>query len=238
MSLLPINPGDQVFVLCCGTGLETFIAAKMVGSHGLVVGADVSDGMLGEAAARHMLEKDLASIIRFVKHDVKDLDNCDALDAFKGQFDFAICSNSFVLFDDPAEVVRGLVEAKGRLVVDIPHEKSLPHGLVLEKVAKDRGLEFPSDRQWVKDKDSFKRVLEAEDMVVEKFELLEYAMGSPVTHFPVENAAKHFDFATMGSSTGCVWEGADVDKARELFKRECEKIAVDGKVEIVDALYL
>jgi SAM-dependent methyltransferase len=44
MALAAPRPGDRVLVLCCGTGLEVFLAADAGAS--LVVGVDASPGML------------------------------------------------------------------------------------------------------------------------------------------------------------------------------------------------
>lgn len=50
-----ISAGDRVLDLGCGAGLDVFIAAKLVGSKGHVIGVDMSPEML-EVATAHMAE--------------------------------------------------------------------------------------------------------------------------------------------------------------------------------------
>ena len=50
-SLGPINPGDRVVDIGCGAGMDTFIAAKMAGPDGHVVGVDMTPEMVSKARA-------------------------------------------------------------------------------------------------------------------------------------------------------------------------------------------
>jgi SAM-dependent methyltransferase len=50
-SLGPINPGEAVLDLGCGTGFDAFVAAQFVGLTGRVVGIDLSPEMLAVAKA-------------------------------------------------------------------------------------------------------------------------------------------------------------------------------------------
>jgi ubiquinone/menaquinone biosynthesis C-methylase UbiE len=44
IELCPLNSGQRVLDLCCGTGLDAFLAAEIVGDQGQVICVDVSDG--------------------------------------------------------------------------------------------------------------------------------------------------------------------------------------------------
>lgn len=50
-SLGPIHAGEAVLDIGCGAGLDTLLAAKMVGPEGRVVGLDVTPGMVEKARA-------------------------------------------------------------------------------------------------------------------------------------------------------------------------------------------
>ncbi|KAI0192322.1 S-adenosyl-L-methionine-dependent methyltransferase [Xylaria flabelliformis] len=241
MERVPLKPGDRVLIPCCGTGLESFIAADMVGANGLVVGVDISTKMLQGARARRAREPELGSRIKLIYHDVMSLDTCAELQDLRGTFDFLVCSCAFVLFGDPAAVVRAWrpwLKDSGRMVIDITHEKNLIQGVLMEKVAGKLGLIWPSNRQWIRNSDSFKHILEEEGMVVESVELLDNITGKPVSSFGVEDADAQFEYTTNWLLAATFsWEGKK-ERARDLFREEWENIACDGRVEIVDWLYL
>jgi len=56
-----LRPGERVVDLGCGAGIDSFIAARQVGSEGAVVGVDMTPAML-EQAARFRDELGLAHL--------------------------------------------------------------------------------------------------------------------------------------------------------------------------------
>ncbi|MDD2902856.1 MAG: methyltransferase domain-containing protein [Syntrophales bacterium] len=54
-SLGPIHPGEAVLDIGCGAGLDTLLAAKMVGPEGRVAGLDATPGMIEKARAHAAL---------------------------------------------------------------------------------------------------------------------------------------------------------------------------------------
>jgi SAM-dependent methyltransferase len=48
-SLGPLNPGDAVLDIGCGAGVDSLVAAHLVGAGGRVVGLDVTPGMVEKA---------------------------------------------------------------------------------------------------------------------------------------------------------------------------------------------
>ncbi len=52
LDMANLVPGERVLDVACGTGLVTFRAARLVGCHGSVFGADISDEMIAAAQAR------------------------------------------------------------------------------------------------------------------------------------------------------------------------------------------
>lgn len=239
MALVPLSPGNRVLDLCCGTGLEAFIAAEMVGEQGEIVGVDVSGGMLEQLRERQGREPGLGKRIRTFQHDVTGLGGVPELD--KGSFDAILCSCAFVLFEDPARVVahwREYLRPGGLMAIDITHEWNLRPGLVLEQVARRMGVKFPANRSWIRSIDSFKEILEGHRFVVEEAVPLERVSGKGSVFHGLDEADDQYESMVNSPLTqNSVSESFKV-QAKPLFREEWEKIAVDGKVENVDVSYV
>lgn len=244
MELVPLKAGDKVLVLCCGTGLESFIAASLVGPDGRVVGVDVSTCMLAEARGRQTREPEVGSRLQFIEHDVTDLDASAELagQELKGDFDLLICSNAFVLFEKPAQVIRHWkpwLKEGGRMAIDITHEHNLLQGLFIEEVANEMELPWPSNRRWIQNKHSFSKILGDEGLLVEHIKLLDKVTGHLVLQYSVGDADKQFeDIFTSPFALKMNWTKEQKTRGNELFRKKWEAVAEDRKVNIVDALYL
>lgn len=183
----PINPGDRILDLACGTGLDAMIAAERVGDQGIVVGVDVTPAMLEKAREKLGDNPTLARRLMLVQHDVTDLTECPHVQ--KNSFDLVLCSNAFVLLEHPDQVVahwRDYLKPGGRVVIDITHERNLPSGILMGKVARSLGLPFLSNRTWIKSKASFSEILERQGFVVEKVEAVERALGLGTTYHDLD----------------------------------------------------
>lgn len=239
ITLVPLKPGDRVLDLCCGTGLEAFLAADIIGEGGEVVGVDVSSGMLGQLRERQQREPELGQRIKTVYHDVTDLEGVPEVE--KGSFDAVLCSCAFVLFDDPAGVVahwKEYLKPGGVMAIDIAHEWNLRPGVVLERVANRMGVTFPSNRSWVESIESFKELLEGQGMRLEDAVQLDNISGQGSVFYGVNEADEQFDKTVHSSLTQNAVSDDFKIKAKPLFRQEWEKIAVDGKVESTDILYV
>lgn len=239
MALVPLCPGDRVLDLCCGTGLEAFIAAEKVGEKGEVVGVDVSGGMLSQLRERQSREPDLGGQIRTLQHDVTNLTGL-APEIERESFDAILCSCAFVLFEDSAAVVahwREYLKPGGLMAIDVTHERNLRPGLVLEQVARRMGAKFPSNRLWIQSIDSFKEVLEGQGLVVEKAVALDRQSGKGSVFYGVEEADAQFDYVVNSPLTENSVSESFKTEAKPLFREEWAKVAVDGKVESVDVSY-
>ncbi|KAJ4415459.1 hypothetical protein N0V82_007330 [Gnomoniopsis sp. IMI 355080] len=237
----PLRHGERVLSLCCGTGLDAFLAADIVGNEGEVVGIDVSSGMLEQLRQRQKHEARVGSRIKVIHHDVTNLEGLASEGVEKGSFDAILCSCAFVLFTDPAAVVahwKEYVKPGGVMVIDIAHEHNLRSGIVLETVAKSMGCKFPSNRNWVKSQDSFKAILEAQGLQVEKVILMENITGKGTQFHGVEDADSHFDLLVNSSLTQLSAFEEFESKAKPLFREAWEYAAVNGKVEESDVLYV
>ena len=239
MAVADVRSGEHVLIMACGTGLEAVIAAPLVGEKGQIVGVDATAAMLDEARKKQDANQDLASRVKFIQHDVKDLSARS--DIAKGAFDVVLCSNAFVLFEDPAKVVRHwreYLKASGRMVIDITHEHNLRSGRLMENVAQRLGVAYPSNRRWIKGIESFREVLESEGLAVEKIATVEKEEGKGTAYWDVAAADGKFD-TIMGTalSENLATEEYKA-KARPLFREEWAAAAVNGKVEVTDILYV
>ncbi|KLP06034.1 uncharacterized protein FFB20_14092 [Fusarium fujikuroi] len=239
MELVPIKPGDRVLDLACGTGLKAVIAARHVGDDGIVVGVDITEAMLSEARKKLDRDETLHRRMKLVRHSVTDLTGC--LNVDRDSFDLILCSNAFVLFESPEEVVahwREYLKPGGRVAIDITHEYNLRSGLLLEKVARRLGMPFPSNRSWIKSKESFSRILGSCGFVVERVVTLEKIVGLGSTYFGLDKADEQFDYVVNGPLAASIITEELRVKGREYFKEEWHNAAVDGEVEVSDILYV
>ncbi|KAF5650993.1 l-isoaspartate(d-aspartate) o-methyltransferase [Fusarium sp. NRRL 52700] len=239
MQLVPVKPGDRVLDLACGTGLEAVIAARRVGDDGVVIGVDITEAMLSEARKKLDHDETLHRRMKLIRHSVTDLTGCPNVD--RDSFDLILCSNAFVLFENPEEVVahwREYLKSGGRVAIDITHEYSLRSGLLLEKVARRLGMPFPSNRSWIKSAESFSEILESCGFVVERVETLEKIVGLGSTYLGLDKADEQFDYVVNGPLTASIVTEELRVRGREYFKTEWHNAAVDGKVEVSDILYI
>ncbi len=157
-------------------------------------------------------------------------------------FDAILCSNAFVLLDDPAAAVRHwrhYLRPGGLLVVDITHEHNLRAGVVMERVARRVGVGWPSNRGWVKSRDSFREVLEREGYDVERIEELSPKnLGNHSTFYTIEQADEQFDHMLKFTLSKPAMTDDLAARARTVFREEFARDAVDGKLEDVDLLYV
>jgi ubiquinone/menaquinone biosynthesis C-methylase UbiE len=113
-----VRPGELVLDVACGTGLVTFPAAEATGPSGLVLGTDISEGMV-ERLRREAARRGLAHV-RAERADAERLLFPD------GSFDVALCALGLMYVPDPvaalAEMHRVLV-AGGRAAVVVWGER-------------------------------------------------------------------------------------------------------------------
>jgi ubiquinone/menaquinone biosynthesis C-methylase UbiE len=239
MGLVDLKIGDRVLDLCCGTGLDAFAAAEKVGDAGEVIGVDITEGMLEQANIRKQNDTKLGPRIRLFMHDVTDLTSLPEVE--KESFDFIICSNAFVLFNDPVKVVahwREYLKVGGRLAIDITHERNFLSGIILKRAIDRMNIPFSANRLWIQSEDSFRVILEKGGFLVETVTSLDKIPGKRDTYYRLDQADEQFDFVINSDlSSVCLEESARIS-ARPFFKEEWEKAAVDGKLVMVDSMYV
>jgi ubiquinone/menaquinone biosynthesis C-methylase UbiE len=111
-SLGPINRGETVLDIGCGAGVDTVVAAKMVGPEGRVIGIDMTPGML--ARARKNLQGTSIQNVSFHRASAEDLPFPDE------SFDVVISNGVFNLIPDKAralEEVFRVLKPHGRMMM-------------------------------------------------------------------------------------------------------------------------
>ncbi|MBM4274894.1 MAG: methyltransferase domain-containing protein [Deltaproteobacteria bacterium] len=111
-SLGPLYPGESVLDLGCGAGVDTFIAATMVGPRGRVVGLDVTPEMIAKARANLALTG--------LKNVAFDVGEAESLPFPNDSFDAVISNGVINLTVDKEKVlqeVHRVLKPGGRLMV-------------------------------------------------------------------------------------------------------------------------
>ena len=213
-------PGASVLDLACGTGLVTIVLAKAVGPDSIVVGIDISPGMLEQAKAKP-IDQDCAKIT-WLEHDITDLNDVEAVQSVvrdRGGFDIISCCSALVLLPDAAPTVRywaTLLKRGGRMIVDVPTEhKTLQHlftGALRDAV----GTSLPFDRSWVKDKYSLEMLYKAAGLGIDKtFQTRSYI---PEKWYEAHEQDAVFDEQTETTYKGFAANGT-LEKARQVWPK-------------------
>ena len=114
-----LSPGEQVVDIGCGAGIDSMIAAQMVGEEGQVIGIDMTDAMLEKA--RNGKQKTGWEQVGFRKGQAEDLPVED------NTADVVISNGAFNLMPDKRAVVKEMarvLKPGGRLqIADILVER-------------------------------------------------------------------------------------------------------------------
>ena len=121
-SLGPINPGETVLDIGCGAGVDTLVAARLVGPTGRVVGIDATAEMIARAQANLALTG-LANV-SFAVASAKALPFPD------GEFEVALSNGVFNLLIDKeqalSEAYRVLKPGSRLILADMVLVQELP----------------------------------------------------------------------------------------------------------------
>ncbi len=100
-SLGPVNKGEAVLDIGCGAGVDTLVAAIMVGPHGKATGIDLTPDMLKQAK-KHLKKTSLKNVT-FQEASAEQLPFPD------GAFDVVISNGVFNLIPDKAKALREVI---------------------------------------------------------------------------------------------------------------------------------
>lgn len=240
ISHLDIQAGQQILDLASGTGLLTFLEADAVGPSGQVVGVDVTPSMLEVAKFKQGKAGNKYSNVLFLEGDVLHLDEIEAL---KGRtFDIITVASALVLFPDPQAAIEHwaqFLKPGGAIALDATHPRNLVAGMVLERVARRLELPIPYNRSWSKSESSLKDVLESAGLEVEKVVTVDNQAGYGKRLYDKEQWDDFFVENVIVKDVAGTFANNEIrKKAQGVYKEEWEKLAVDGKVEEVDSVFL
>jgi len=111
-SLAPLNPGDAVLDIGCGAGVDSLVAAHLVGAGGRVAGLDVTPAMV-ERARGHLARLGLANV-------TFEVGDAQALPFPDNDFDAVISNGVFNLTLDKAKALKEahrVLKPGGRLMI-------------------------------------------------------------------------------------------------------------------------
>jgi ubiquinone/menaquinone biosynthesis C-methylase UbiE len=239
-SYLDIQEGHDVLDLACGTGLLTFLEAEKVGRTGSVVGVDVTPGMLAMADRKKELSGDKYSNVSLYEGDILHLNEMEQM---RGRtFDVITVASALVLFPDPKAAIEHwsqYLKPGGVLALDATHPRNLVSGMVLERVARRLELPIPYNRSWSKSESTLKAMLESAGLEVENVVTVFDQVGYGRRHYDVDQWDDFFVENVIVKDVMKTFASNDIRrKAQSIYKEEWEKIAIDGKVEEVDAVFL
>ncbi|KAF1971794.1 S-adenosyl-L-methionine-dependent methyltransferase [Bimuria novae-zelandiae CBS 107.79] len=239
-SEIKIEPGQHVLDLACGTGLLTFLESEKVGRSGNVIGIDVTPGMLRVAELKKKKEEEKYSNVEFHHGDVLKLQEIEAV---KGkQFDVITIASALVLFPDPQTAIEHWSEylkPGGIIALDSTHPRNLIAGMVLERTARRLDLQVPYNREWSQNESSLKNVLESAGLEVEKVITIENQAGYGKRQYELEQWDDFFVENVIVKDVAKTFANNDIRrKAQGIYKEEWERLAVNGKVEEFDSVFL
>lgn len=123
-SMGALQPGERVVDIACGAGIDSFIAASMVGDDGYVVGVDMTKPMINKA--RQSLAESGARNLEFCEGFA------EALPVTDGWADVVISNGSFNLVPDKTAVLQEIgrvLKPNGRIQFgDILVDRPVPTG--------------------------------------------------------------------------------------------------------------
>ena len=240
ISHLDIQPGQKVLDLACGTGLLSFLEADAVGPSGRVLGVDVAPSMLAIAAFKKSRAGETYSNVSFVEGDILRLESMDAL--AEETFDVITVASALVLFPDPKAAIEHwakYLKPGGVIAMDATHPRNLVAGMVLERVARRLDLPIPYNRAWSRSESTLKHVLESAGVKVEKVVTVDNQSGYGKRSYDMEQWDDFFVENVIVKDVTRTFANNDIRrKAQGVFKEEWEKLAIDGKVEEVDSVFL
>lgn len=240
ISYLDIQPGHHILDLACGTGLLSFLEADVVGASGQVVGIDVTPGMLAVAVHKKTQASEKYSNVSFVKGDILRLEEVEELK--DRTFDVITVASALVLFPDPKAAIEHwskYLKPGGVLAVDATHPRNLVAGMVLERVARRLDLPIPYNRSWSKTESTLKQLIESAGLQVESVTTVENQAGYGKRSYDIEQWDDFFVENVIVKDVARTFANNDIRrKAQKVYKEEWEKLAIDGKVEEVDSVFL
>jgi ubiquinone/menaquinone biosynthesis C-methylase UbiE len=138
-----------------------------------VMDVDISKGMLDIAREKFGEDECKGLEVKFLEGDIANLTRLEDQGVTKGSFDIiTICSALVLLRDTQAAIQHWAQYLKpgGRMVVDIPHNKSMLSNKIPSLISPDFGIRILGDWNWIKGVESLERALDVADLKAEVIE--------------------------------------------------------------------
>jgi arsenite methyltransferase len=128
LGLAAVAAGDRIIDLGSGSGMDAFIAARRAGTHGAVVGIDMTDEQL--IKARRLAERDCHTSVRFEKGYIEEAPVDDAsVDVVISNGVINLCADKAAVF---REIARMLKPGCRMAISDIVTEHQLSEAIVCD----------------------------------------------------------------------------------------------------------
>ena len=132
-----ITVGSQVLDIATGTGMVAFYAASKVGSHGSVIGIDISEGMIEKAKAKLAVAE--------ISNVMFELGDGEALGFAPNSFDCIFCGSAIIWMTDlHAALVhwRTRLKDNGKVAFHAFSENAFVAGIVAQSVFSRIGVSY------------------------------------------------------------------------------------------------
>ena len=137
-----LKPGQRVLDIATGTGLVALEAAMQVGPEGLVLGIDITPGMLAQASSKmHALG---------IGHVQFELADAEHLDLPESSFDHVLCCAALVWMRDVCAVLtrwRTLLAPGGWIGLQTHVENAFITSRILQRLAAVEGIDLRFHRE-------------------------------------------------------------------------------------------
>ena len=111
--------------------------------------------------------------------------------------------------------------------------------MVLERVARRLELPIPYNRSWSKSEDTLKQMLESAGLEVDQVLTVESQAGYGRRFYEMEQWDDFFVENVIVKDVARTFANNDIRrKAQGIYKEEWEKLAIDGKIEEIDSVFL
>ncbi len=205
-----------------------------------MIGVDISPTSL--EIARRKAEKEGLNNVKFLEGEISDLEWAENEGVKEGMFDVITCASAFELLEGQAGAVKcwaNLLKKGGKIIFDVPTGDSMMKGLVLERMAKQVGVERSYFRGDLDSELKVRALLTGAGLDDSEFFVTDsYEDNDFIT---VEGAGKTFDEMVAQKKWFRWFPEIDkpgmLEEVKDLFCKEIEKLA-DGEGKVRDWLKL
>ncbi|KAL6242136.1 hypothetical protein RBB50_011048 [Rhinocladiella similis] len=230
-----LQPGQDVLDLACGTGLVSLGAKSIVGDSGVVIGIDISTGMLDEGRRK---AEQAGLVVTFLEGNIQQVDELHLPQGSPARFDVITCASALILLDDPVDALRRwkpLLKPGGKVVTDVQTRDANLIMNIFRHVSDRLGMSVLWDSgaaRYETMNDLGTVVRDAGYEVDKLFETDAYA----TTKYELDEAERIFDKAVekeMFAQFGNV-EGGVRERAKKVFVQRMNELSSEGREYLME----